>query len=73
MVIFADQKYTVEQKKWYGDKAHQKGLLQLADYLDRQNLDKGFLIIYDSRRKSNKIGENQTLTIDSKKNFIVWV
>jgi len=73
VVTFADQKYIVELKKWYGDKAHQKGLVQLADYLDRQNLDNGFLVIYDSRRKSNKIGENQTLAINSRKIFIVWV
>ncbi|MDQ1352518.1 MAG: hypothetical protein QG657_2824 [Acidobacteriota bacterium] len=33
----------------------------------------GFLIIYDSRRQSNKIGQNETVNIGSKDIFMVWV
>ncbi|HLP48440.1 MAG TPA: AAA-like domain-containing protein [Candidatus Kapabacteria bacterium] len=73
VVTYGSQKYIIELKKWYGEEAHQKGLNQLMDYLDRQNQNLGFLIIYDSRRKSNKIGENEMVNIGSKQIFMVWV
>jgi hypothetical protein len=73
VVTFGSQKYIVELKKWYGEEAHRKGLDQLTDYLDRQNQNLGFLIIYDSRRQSNKIGENEMVNIGSKQIFMVWV
>ncbi len=73
VVTFGSQKYIIELKKWYGEEAHGKGLNQLKDYLDRQDQNLGFLIIYDSRRQSNKIGQNETVTIGSKQIFMVWV
>jgi len=73
VVTFSSQKYIIELKKWYGEEAHRKGLNQLADYLDRQDQNLGFLIIYDSRRKSDKIGENEIVNIGSKQIFMVWV
>jgi hypothetical protein len=73
VVTFGSQKYIIELKKWYGQEAHGKGLNQLKDYLDRQDQNLGFLIIYDFRRQSNKIGQNETVNIGSKKIFMVWV
>ena len=73
VVTFGSQKYIIELKKWYGEEAHGKGLTQLTDYLDRQDQNLGFLIIYDSRRQSNKIGQNETVNIGSKEIFMVWV
>ncbi len=73
VVTYGSQKYIIELKKWYGEESHRKGLNQLADYLDRQDQNLGFLIIYDSRRKSNKIGENEMVNIGSKQIFMVWV
>ncbi len=72
-VTYGSQKYIIELKKWYGEESHRKGLKQLTDYLDRQNQNLGFLIIYDSRRQSNKIGANETLIIGEKQIFMVWV
>jgi hypothetical protein len=73
VVTFGSQKYIIELKKWYGEEAHGKGLNQLTDYLDRQDQNLGFLIIYDSRRQSNKTGQNETVNIGSKQIFMVWV
>ncbi|MCP5052210.1 MAG: hypothetical protein GY940_33895 [bacterium] len=56
IVTYGNEKFIIELKKWYGEKAHQKGLKQLAGYLDRQNRDSGYLLIYDSRKASNRIG-----------------
>ena len=36
-----------ELKIWRGDVAHEKGLVQLADYLEKEDLDEGFLLIFD--------------------------
>ena len=72
-VTYGNQKYIIELKKWYGEKAHQRGLLQLANYLERQNLDKGYLIIYDSRKQNNQTGENKIETVNSKEILISWV
>ncbi|MCP5054435.1 MAG: AAA family ATPase [bacterium] len=73
VVTYSTEKFIIELKKWYGEKAHQNGLNQLADYLERQNLDSGYLLIYDARKKSNRIGENKTVTIQNKQIFMAWV
>lgn len=73
VITFFNRKYIIELKKWYGEESHQRGLKQLAGYLERQNLKNGYLIIFDSRRLSNKIGQNQTVTIDNRDIFITWV
>ena len=39
VITYNTFKYIAELKIWYGEEAHQKGLTQLTDYLDRQNLD----------------------------------
>ena len=55
VITYNNFKYIAELKIWYGEEAHQKGLTQLTDYLDRQNLDTGYLVIFDhSKRKSWK-------------------
>ena len=73
VVTYERDKFIIELKKWYGEKAHQNGLQQLADYLDRQNRDSGFLLIFDSRRQSSQTGKSDTVTIDNKNIFMVWV
>ncbi|WP_195999522.1 hypothetical protein [Clostridium sp. 1001271B_151109_B4] len=39
--------YLVELKIWRGEEYYQKGLKQLSDYLDINELDCGYLIIYN--------------------------
>ncbi len=73
VITFGAKKHIVELKKWYGEKAHQHGLTQLADYLERQNMEQGYLIVFDSRRKSNNIGKRKWVTVNSKKILIAWV
>ena len=41
-ITFFQYKYIIEMKVWRGDAYHESGLEQLADYLDRQNLDTGY-------------------------------
>ena len=46
-ITFFEHKYVAELKIWRGQTAHEEGLEQLADYLDRLNLTEGYLIIFD--------------------------
>ncbi|MEZ4829332.1 MAG: restriction endonuclease [Bacteroidia bacterium] len=46
VVTYHRNKYVIELKRWYGESVHQRGLDQLADYLDRQELESGFLVIF---------------------------
>ena len=71
IITFLEKKYLAELKIWRGEAAHQIGLQQLADYLDRLALTEGFLIIFDhAKRKSWKKGWQN---VGDKKVFSVWV
>ncbi len=72
VVTFMEQRYIVELKKWYGEKYHQKGIEQLADYLDSQNLDKGYLLIFDFESEK-KEWKQERISSDNKDIFAVWV
>lgn len=73
VITFGNKKYIVELKKWYREKAHRSGLKQLNNYLERQSLDEGYLVIFDTRRKSHKIGKNEMESLDARRIFVVWV
>jgi hypothetical protein len=70
-ITFYQHKYVAELKVWRGEMAHQKGLNQLADYLDRLNMNIGYLLIFD--HKEVKMGHSEWIDHNGKKIFIVWV
>jgi len=70
-VIFGQNKYVVELKRWYGQAAHQAGLLQLADYLEKQGLEEGYLLIFDHRRET--VWQEEWTQVQGKRIFAVWV
>ena len=72
VVTYLNQKYIVELKKWYGEKYHEKGIVQLADYLEGQNLSKGYLLIFDFR-SNKKEWEQEVIKSKGKEIFAVWV
>ena len=70
-ISFFQHKYVVELKIWRGKTAHDKGLKQLGNYLDRQQLPEGFLVIFEQTAiKSWKKG---WLRVNGKRVFGVWV
>ncbi|RLD60221.1 MAG: AAA family ATPase [Bacteroidetes bacterium] len=71
VITFYNKKYIVELKIWRGEKYHQKGLDQLCDYLERQNQDKGFLVIFDSKGK--KEWKQESIDLNEKEIFAIWV
>ena len=70
-ITFYQHKYVIELKVWRGQKAQEKGLIQLADYLDKQDLDTGYLVIFDQRIK--KSWHKEWFTVNNKRIFAVWV
>jgi len=72
VVTFMEHKYIIELKKWYGKKYHKKGLDQLADYLDRQEQKKGYLIIFNPNTKK-KDWKQERIKVNDKDIFAVWV
>ena len=66
-----NEKYVIELKIWRGERAHQKGLIQLADYLESQQMDEGYLLVFDHHKIKNWACES---TIENgKRIFMVWV
>jgi hypothetical protein len=73
VVTFANHKYVLELKRWSGEAAHRRGLQQLADYLERQGLKRGYLVVFDfGRDRENRWSEDRT-TVDGKEIMMVRV
>ena len=53
---------------WLCAVAHEKGLLQLTDYLERQGLQTGYLVIFDHSKK--KSWKKDWVEVDGKR--ILW-
>lgn len=71
VITYLKDKYLVELKIWRGEEYHQKGLKQLSDYLDNQELKIGYLLIYNFNK--NKEYKNEKIVFEGKEIFIVWV
>ena len=71
VVTYLKEKYIVELKVWRGEKYHEKGLKQLAKYLENQSLNEGYLLIYNFNK--NKEYKREEVVIEGKKIFVVWV
>ena len=71
VITHLNNKYVAELKLWRGQKAHEKGLLQLWDYLERQNLNEGYLLIFD--HSEVKKWQSAEIVVNGKNIFAVWV
>jgi AAA-like domain/PD-(D/E)XK nuclease superfamily len=70
-ITYYEYKYIVELKIWRGQKSHEKGLLQLANYLESQQLAEGYLLIFDHAKIKNWATDE--ITVLNKRIFMVWV
>jgi hypothetical protein len=71
VITFYQYRYLAELKIWYGDVAHQKGLVQLSDYMDTLSMTEGYLVIFNHNKK--KTWKSEWIERDGKKIFAVWV
>lgn len=72
-ITYLNHKYVLELKRWYGEEAHQRGLKQLAGYLEVQGLDRGWLIIFDFSKDKEKAWTQDQATVDGKQIRMVRV
>lgn len=70
-ITYGNEMNIIETKIWRGEKEHQKGVEQLYDYLEINNLDRGYLLIFDFRKERH--GEVEELEVKEKKIFVVCV
>jgi energy-coupling factor transporter ATP-binding protein EcfA2 len=71
VLTYYNHKYVAELKIWRGEVAHKEGLLQLADYLDKQSLNEGYLVIFD--HSAVKSWKTDRVEVKGKNIFMVWV
>lgn len=55
VVTYNKKKYVVELKIWRGGKYEQEGKEQLCEYLEAQNLDKGYMIFYNFNKNKEYV------------------
>lgn len=71
VVTFFQHRYIIELKRWYGPKAHEKGLDQLSEYLNFQGVSDGYLVIFDGRKQ--KGWKQEQIMHKGKDIFAIWV
>lgn len=71
VITFNNHKYIIELKVWRGEKYHQEGIKQLTGYLELENADRGYLVIYD--KNDNKEYRSKEIKAANKDIFAVWV
>ena len=69
VITFGAERFIVELKIWNGRKYEEKGLAQLAEYLEIQKLDTGYMIVFNFN--SDKKYSDQWIEINGKKIFEV--
>jgi hypothetical protein len=72
VIDYLKQQFILELKIWYGDSRHEDAYEQLANYLKAKNLDCGYLLTFDFRKKGdNRFSENRWIEWEGKKIFDV--
>jgi len=71
VIVYNNNKYIIELKVWRGEEYHKKGLKQLADYLDINNQDRGYLLIFNFNK--NKEYKKEEVIVEGKEIFEVFV
>ncbi|MEN9611857.1 MAG: hypothetical protein RLZZ628_2671 [Bacteroidota bacterium] len=71
VITYYEHKYISELKLWRGQKLHEKGLIQLTDYLESQQLTEGYLLIFDHAEVKN--WANEWIISQGKRIFMIWV
>jgi len=71
VVVYNKIKYIIELKIWYGEESRERAREQLCRYLDYQNRDKGYLVIFNFNK--GKEYEKGEVEVDGKSIFEVVV
>ncbi|MFH0734056.1 MAG: AAA-like domain-containing protein [bacterium] len=50
VIIFSDEKFVVELKIWRGQQYHKQGIGQLKEYMQKEGVKKGYMLIMDKNK-----------------------
>ena len=73
VITYLNQKYVIELKVWSGQEAHEKGIRQIKDYIDRVGVDKGYIVIYDFNKNKDQEWQQDRVSVNGKEIFVVRV
>jgi hypothetical protein len=74
VIDYLKQQFILEIKIWYGDSKHEDGYEQLANYLISKNIDCGYMLTFDFRKKGDdSFSENKWIECNGKRIFDVVV
>ena len=64
VVDFLKQQFILELKLWYGSSKHEEAYSQLAKYLKSKNMDCGYLLTFDFRKKKDRDNLHETQWVE---------
>ena len=73
VITYLNKKYVVELKIWRGQEAHEKGIRQIKDYIDKAEVDKGYIVIYDFNKNKDQEWQQDRISVEGKEIFMVRV
>ena len=73
VITYLNQKYVIELKVWREQEAHEKGIRQIKDYIDRVEVDNGYIVIYDFNKNKDQEWQQDRVNVDGKEIFMVRV
>lgn len=73
VITYNKFKYIIELKIWNGSKYHEKGIVQLYNYLENQGLEEGYLVIFNFNFNKNKQYIQDQNKVGNKNIFTVFV
>ncbi|MCL1989905.1 MAG: PD-(D/E)XK nuclease family protein [Defluviitaleaceae bacterium] len=73
IITYNKFKYIIELKIWNGEVYYKKAQGQLADYLEREQLEVGYMIVHDFRKIQHQRFTDETLTVGDKELKVYFV
>ena len=73
VIVFNQHKYIIELKIWNGPAYYEKAKAQLADYVKRENLDVGYMIVHDFRKEQHRRFTHEVLNVEGKELTVYFV
>jgi len=62
ILLYRSEKHIVETKLWRGEKRYQSGKRQLAEYLSKEGVQRGYYIVFDHRKSAQPKYECELVT-----------
>ncbi|MCL2065350.1 MAG: AAA family ATPase, partial [Candidatus Cloacimonetes bacterium] len=59
VVVFKDEKFVIELKMWRGAEYHKKGIKQLKDYMKKESVNKGYMLIMSKNKEKEFVSAKE--------------